>query len=155
MNEPIDASITDRADLETSVGQDGSGRPGRPEDPSERPAGAETIDAEKLADSLCSDQVDRWRAGERIPVEAYLARHPTLSGGHEAAFELIYGEYLLRESLGESPRLEEFCWRFPEYAERFRRQIDSTTRSAGPRLSPRGKPGAMPGRIEPKDRLSR
>ncbi len=62
------------------------------------------------------------RAGERIPAEAYLALHPTLHGG-EAAFELIYGEYLIRESLGESPKLEEFFWRFPDFAERLRRQL--------------------------------
>ena len=69
--------------------------------------------ADEAVELLCTDQVDRWRAGERIPAEAYLALHPTLHGGSEAAFELIYGEYLIRESLGESPKLEEFCWRFP------------------------------------------
>jgi WD40 repeat protein/tRNA A-37 threonylcarbamoyl transferase component Bud32 len=141
MNEPIDAPSADRADLETSVRQDGSGGPGRPDSIHEVPHGAETIDPEELADSLCSEQVERWRAGERIPVEAYLARHPTLCGGHEAAFELIYGEYLLRESLGESPKLEEFCWRFPEFADRLRRQIGLHHAIGEATTQPDGDPG--------------
>ncbi|MGP0063983.1 MAG: protein kinase domain-containing protein [Isosphaeraceae bacterium] len=73
---------------------------------------------------LCADQLHRWRAGERIPAEAYLSLSPTLHGNGEAAFELIYGEYLVRESLGESPKLEEFFWRFPGFADRLRRQLN-------------------------------
>ena len=82
-------------------------------DPRERLAQSGPIDETELIDLLCTDQVHRWRAGERIPAEAYLSLHPTLHGHGEAAFELIYGEYLVRESLGESPKLEEFFWRFP------------------------------------------
>ena len=36
---------------------------------------------------------------------------------------MVYSEFMLRESLGESPSLEEFAWRFPKLAERLRRQI--------------------------------
>ena len=74
-------------------------------------------------DLLCGDQAERWLAGERIPAEAYLRLHPRLRGEDEAAFELVYSEYVLRESLGEAPTPEEFAWRFPEFAERLRRQI--------------------------------
>ena len=104
----------------------------------------------KLVELLCTDQVDRWRAGERIPAEAYLVLHPTLRGGSEAAFELIYGEYLVRESLGDAPKLEEFCWRFPEFADRLRRQLSlhSALGEAPERteVGPGGEPGGGRGR---------
>ncbi len=93
-------------------------------DPRERLARSEPIDETELIEMLCADQLHRWRAGERIPAEAYLSLHPTLHGHGEAAFELIYGEYLVRESLGELPKPEEFFWRFPAFAERLRRQLD-------------------------------
>jgi eukaryotic-like serine/threonine-protein kinase len=73
---------------------------------------------------VCSDQVRRWRAGERVPAEAYLALHPALQSGGDTAFELIYGEFMLRESLGDSPKAEEFAWRFPHFAERLQRQLE-------------------------------
>src|ERR1700677_491079 len=95
-----------------------------PSDPRERLARGDQISEDDLIELLCSDQVNRWRAGERIPAEAYLALHPTLGGGGEAAFELVYGEYLVREVLGEAPKLDEFLWRFPRFAERLRRQLN-------------------------------
>ncbi len=59
-----------------------------------------------------------------MPAEAFLVRHPALAADIEASFELVYGEYLVRESLGESPLPDEFAWRFPEFADRLRRQLD-------------------------------
>jgi len=97
----------------------------------------------ELVELLCSDQLDRWRAGERIPAEAYLARHPTLHGDDETAFELVYGEYLVRESLGESPKPAEFFWRFPRLAERLRRQLDLHRALGGP--DPETEPACAPG----------
>src|SRR5262249_36116953 len=47
-----------------------------------------------------------------------------LQGDSEAAFELIYGEFVLRESLGESPGPEEYLQRFPQFAARLRRQLE-------------------------------
>jgi tetratricopeptide (TPR) repeat protein/tRNA A-37 threonylcarbamoyl transferase component Bud32 len=67
--------------------------------------------------------VESWRAGLRIPAECYLDLHPTVRADEEGAFGLIYGEFALRESLGESPLAEEFVRRFPAYAERLRRQL--------------------------------
>ena len=93
-------------------------------DPRERLAQPGPIDDTELIELLCADQLHRWRGGERIPAEAYLSLHPTLQGNGEVAFELIYGEYLVRESLGESPKLEEFFWRFPAFAGRMRRQLE-------------------------------
>ncbi|HZW30437.1 MAG TPA: protein kinase [Isosphaeraceae bacterium] len=79
---------------------------------------------EELVERLCNDQVRRWRAGQRVPAEAYFGLYPTIRADSEAAFELIYGEFLLREELGEPPQWEEFRWRFPRFAERLRRQLD-------------------------------
>ena len=39
-------------------------------------------------------------------VEAYLSLHPRIREDNESTFELIYGEFLLREELGDSPSLE-------------------------------------------------
>ncbi len=82
------------------------------------------LSQQEFVDRLCDDQVKRWRAGQRVPAESYLARHPTLRGSAESALELIYGEFLLREELGESPQLEEFDWRFPRFAARLKKQLD-------------------------------
>jgi len=77
-----------------------------------------------LVESLCNEQVERWRAGDRVSVESFVARHPRLVSEDEALFELIYGEFLVRESLGEPPSAEEFAGRFPQFAERLGRQLD-------------------------------
>ena len=85
---------------------------------------------EELLERVCSDQVRRWRRGERVPAETYLSKYPGLMEDDEAAFELIYGEYLLREEHGEPPSPEELRWRFPKFAERLRRQVEPA-RGAG------------------------
>ncbi len=87
-------------------------------------AGSGTLSQQELVDKLCNDQVKRWRAGQRIPAESYLALHPSLQESGECALELIYGEFLLREELGESPQLEEFHLRFPRFAARLQKQLD-------------------------------
>ena len=93
-----------------------------------RPSADETADPARLHHSLleriCSDQVERRLAGERVPAEDYLRRHPALRNNDDSAFELIYGEYVLRESLGECPQPEEYYPCFPEFAARLRRQLD-------------------------------
>ena len=79
---------------------------------------------QQLVDQLCDDQVKRWRAGQRVPAESYLALYPSLQECAESALELIYGEFLLREEMGESPQVEEFQWRFPQFAARLQKQVD-------------------------------
>ena len=79
---------------------------------------------QQLVDQLCDDQVKRWRAGQRVPAESYLALYPSLQDHTESALELIYGEFLLREEMGESPQVEEFQWRFPRFAARLQKQLD-------------------------------
>ncbi|MHC5538986.1 serine/threonine-protein kinase, partial [Singulisphaera rosea] len=72
---------------------------------------------------LWETQERHWHAGMRIPAEAYLRRHPEISWEDETAFELVFGEYWLRSALGEAPEVAEFTWRFPRFADRFRRQV--------------------------------
>src|SRR5262249_11731143 len=72
---------------------------------------------------LRADQEARWQAGERLPAEAYLAMHPALPLDLEKALELVYGEFLLRESLGQTPTLDEYLRRFPQYASRLKQQV--------------------------------
>ncbi len=79
---------------------------------------------DELLERIFSDQVRRWRTGQLVPAETYLVRYPALQTDDNAAFELIYGEYLLREERGEPPSAEELQWRFPRYADRLRRQVD-------------------------------
>jgi WD40 repeat protein/serine/threonine protein kinase len=74
---------------------------------------------------LGADQRRRWRAGERVPVEAYLALVPNLQDNSEAGIDLVFREILLREHLGEAPELAEYERRFPHYADRLRRQVES------------------------------
>src|SRR5262245_31328985 len=76
---------------------------------------ATATDLGDVVEVLCAHQVERWRHRERVPVEAYLRLHPPLQEDSQAAFELIYGEFVLREHLGEAPSVREFQWRFPEF----------------------------------------
>jgi WD40 repeat protein/serine/threonine protein kinase len=77
----------------------------------------------EVVEVLCTDMVERWDRGERVPAEAYLSLHPSLQGDSEAAFELVYVEFALREQQGESPTPGEYLWRFPRFAERLQRQL--------------------------------
>src|SRR5262245_59342518 len=60
-------------------------------------AAAGPLSPDELAEVLRLDQRQRWERGERIPAEDYLARYPALGNSPEAALDLIYGEFLLRE----------------------------------------------------------
>jgi serine/threonine protein kinase len=77
----------------------------------------------QLAAVLAVDQWQRWQHGERIAAEAYLRDYPALLGDVERALELVYGEFLLRQKLGEAPQPEEYLQRFPQYADRLRLQF--------------------------------
>ncbi len=73
---------------------------------------------------LRDDQRRRWLAGDRHPAEACLEQRPTLAADAEAAIDLIYSEFLLREELGERPSAEEYLRRFPHLAAGLQRQLD-------------------------------
>lgn len=62
------------------------------------------------------DQRERWLSGERVPLETYLELYPALRDDPDHFLDLVYGEFLLREQLGERPALAEYEERFPELA---------------------------------------
>jgi serine/threonine-protein kinase len=69
------------------------------------------------------DQRQRWESGERAPAETYLQWYPALRADPEHVLDLVYGEFLLREELGESPALDEYLQRFPDCAEQLQLQV--------------------------------
>ncbi len=77
----------------------------------------------ELAALLRVDQRQRWQAGQRVPAEDYLRRHPELCSDPEAVLDLIYHEFLLRERAGERPAAEVYLRRFPQYAATLTEQI--------------------------------
>jgi serine/threonine protein kinase len=86
-------------------------------------AGAGGLSLAQVVAVLRADQEARWQAGERVAAEAYLAMHPALPLDLEKALELVYGEFLLREWLGQTPTLDEYLRRFPQYASRLKQQV--------------------------------
>jgi serine/threonine-protein kinase len=90
----------------------------------------------EVAEVLRVDQRERWQAGERIPAEDYLCRHPAVAANPESAVDLIYGELLLRERLGEQPDPKEYLRRFPEHAAVLRPQIELHRAMQGNSLDP-------------------
>jgi tRNA A-37 threonylcarbamoyl transferase component Bud32 len=73
-------------------------------------------------DAVWIDMRRRWRAGDRVPAEAYLSA-PQAPYGESQIVDLIYGEFCLREESGEKPSAEEYENRFPRFAMEIRRQI--------------------------------
>lgn len=56
--------------------------------------------------------------------EIWLARHPNLASHPDAAVEVIYTEFVLRERSGESVGCEEYLERFPQYREPLAQQLE-------------------------------
>jgi serine/threonine protein kinase len=81
------------------------------------------LDSLGLAAVLRVDQSERWRLGERPTAEEYLGQHPAVAQDAEAALDLIYNEFVLREQQGDRPTIDEYVARFPEHAAALRAQI--------------------------------
>ena len=73
------------------------------------------------ADEIAADQYVRWQRGERVRAEEYLRLDPQVAANVDAACDVVYGEFLLREDLGEAPELAEYLDRFPWLADGLRR----------------------------------
>ena len=73
--------------------------------------------------TLLAQQREHWQLGERIPVETYLLRHPSLTDDADVVLDLIGNELLLRLELGERPLLAEFVQRFPQWSAEIKIQI--------------------------------
>lgn len=71
--------------------------------------------AEKLLRQACAELDRALRAGEAQPVERLLAEYPVLEQQPELAVELIYTEFVTRESLGQQPTAEAYHERFPSH----------------------------------------
>jgi tetratricopeptide (TPR) repeat protein/tRNA A-37 threonylcarbamoyl transferase component Bud32 len=107
---------------------------------------------------LLVEQRERWRRGERVPVESYLERFPSLAGNAEAVLDLIGNEQLLRQEAGETPQLADYLRRFPRWAPQIHVQFEveraldmetlsqSAAASAGrPGPAAAGPPAPVPG----------
>lgn len=77
----------------------------------EAPPGPE----EALASEVAQAMAIAWRNGERPKVEDLLLLHPGLASAPRAVLRLISEELCLRQEAGESPRVEEFLGRFPQW----------------------------------------
>src|SRR5580704_8680800 len=97
---------TNEPDQAGAINRNAAAVPGRPTlsghwlDLRERLALAGDVGETQLVEWLCSDQIQKWQAGQRIPAEAYLALHPAFHSESDAAFEVVYSEFMLRESMG-------------------------------------------------------
>jgi serine/threonine protein kinase/tetratricopeptide (TPR) repeat protein len=89
--------------------------------PSDPPVGGMT---EQAGLELAREMRRRWRGGERPAVEEYLSRHPELCDRPEAAVELIYEEYCLRQSAGDEGAEQDLLQRFPQWAGPLRVMLD-------------------------------
>ena len=85
-------------------------------------APARVLDSRAEADRTCDELVERWRRGDRVAVESYFPGWPGGPPEGDDLFELIYTEYLVRDELGE-PAFEPLAARFPDQADRLRRQV--------------------------------
>lgn len=62
------------------------------------------------------EQRGRWERGDRVLVETYLKRFPSLAEDSEQLLDLIYAEICLRQEHGEAIQVDEYCRRFPALA---------------------------------------
>ncbi|MBA4189786.1 MAG: hypothetical protein C0467_17515 [Planctomycetaceae bacterium] len=84
-------------------------------------------DSHHVIEVFRQDQQNRWRAGERVFVEAYLKLLSEAGQegiGDEHIIELIYAEFLLRCELGNKPEEGEYFTRFPSQAKPLRCLFD-------------------------------
>jgi len=70
------------------------------------------------------DQRERRRRGQWVPAESYLDVFPAVREDPESAIDLVFAEYLLREQFGDSPTLDEYTRRFPQYADQLKLQVE-------------------------------
>jgi WD40 repeat protein/predicted Ser/Thr protein kinase len=77
----------------------------------------EDLSLPELVESLRVEQDESWRMRRPVPVEAFFERHPRLLADPTSSLQLVYNEVLLRQAAGESPRLEEYLRRLPQFAD--------------------------------------
>ncbi len=87
--------------------------------------GSEGFSHAELVAALREDQFKRWREGERKLVEGYLEQQPALKAQDEVVLALLYSEIVLRENRQETPQLQEYVQRFPQFEAQLRHQFDA------------------------------
>jgi hypothetical protein len=90
------------------------------------------LSPEEAAAVIGIDQLERWRLGQRILAEEYLPLLGDGPGLDQAAGDVVYGEFLLREQLGEQPDIAEYQLRFPDLAPLLQRQAEVHLAFTGP-----------------------
>lgn len=85
---------------------------------------AERDSQAELIDELRSDQRRRWLAGDRVPTEEYLKQHHEVFNDEEVLLDFIYGEYCLREELGDILHFDEYLLRFPNLSDQLNRLFE-------------------------------
>jgi len=116
-------------------------------DATERPSVRTTVhldDAVRWAAALLHDQTERWRAGHRRPVEAYLMAYPQVAHHPEVGLTLAASEFLIRAGRGESPQIAEYVRRFPRWANRLADEIAFLQQHTVPVLSTRSDSDCTP-----------
>jgi serine/threonine protein kinase/tetratricopeptide (TPR) repeat protein len=79
--------------------------------------GAAAIDpAERLGLDLADELARRWRTGEPAAAEEILSGHLDAGLQPEAAVDVIYEEYCLRQAAGEERAEDDILRRFPQWA---------------------------------------
>ena len=73
--------------------------------------------------SVVEIQKQRWATGDRISVEALVAEHADVASESDVIMDLIYGEVLLREGVGEEPDPNDYYRRFPALKSPIARQF--------------------------------
>ena len=79
------------------------------------------LPADARLDWIRTDQRQRWLKGFRIPIEGYLELPPLTNLEPDLLLDLIYSEYILRQTLGEEPSVAEYLGRFPNIETPLRR----------------------------------
>lgn len=64
---------------------------------------------------LIAGQCDAWRRGERLTIEELIGQQG-LDPNSPLVADIVYNEILLRQELGETPRIDEYIDRFPALA---------------------------------------
>src|SRR5580704_2152589 len=105
--------------------------------PSEQaqPAISASEHVETLAAALAAEMIERWRQGERPLPEEFLNRQPELWNHPEAAAELIYEEFCLRQEFGPSIPASQVIDRFPQWRLQLELLLDCQS-VLGPRSAP-------------------
>jgi serine/threonine protein kinase len=100
----------------------------------------------------CAELERRLRAGGPCGAEEFLADYPAAAASTEAALELVYTEYVVREELGQRPDSADRLRRFPQWRDDLQQLFQVDSAAGGSSRSDRGAaavtpvaPGAAPG----------